>query len=212
MLFRSCELTIQSPNWVKVVALSPDNKHILSGCETVHVWDSSTGQIVFGPLQVHGTVSSVVYSPNGRYFVSGSSDGSVIIWDLTTGTNHSVLIKSHSTAIHSIAFHPTSETFATASIDGTTVFWDTNTFELIHKPPATDTSTSIQYSPDGRFILRTSWNQIKVLHTQTGRPLGKSSDNGTVMMVAAFSPDGRWVASGSEQGTVKIWKFLGYHI
>ena len=204
-----CELTIKSPDWVYAVALSPDNKHILSGGSTLHVWDSSTGEIIFGPLQVHSPVCSVAYSRNGQYFVSGSADGSVIIWDSTTGTNHIASFKSHSNAVHSIAFHPTSETFATISVDGVIVVWDANTFKSTHKFAnigASYNAKRIQYSPDGRFILTTFDNQIKVLDTQTGKIFNESDDG---VSVAAFSPDGRWVAS-SHRSSVKIWEFLEY--
>ena len=204
-----CELTIKSPDWIYAVALSPDNKHILSGGDRgVHVWDSSTGQIVFGPL--HSPVCSVAYSPNGQYFVSGSWDGSVIIWDSTTGTNHLAPFKAHSSIIHSIAFHPTGKTFATMSADETIVVWDANTFKSTHKFANVGlhlVTNSIQYSPNGRSILTASNDQIKVLDTQTGKVRNKSDDG---VNAAAFSPDGRWVASGSGQGSVKVWEFLEY--
>ena len=206
----ACELTIQTPERVNAVALSPaDNKHILSGGQTTYVWDSSTGEIIFGPLQVHPIVLSVAYSPNGQYFVSGSSDGSIVIWDSTTGTIHLAPFKSHSIAINSIAFHPTSEAFATASFGGMTVVWDANTFETIHEIPDVSTNTSeglVQYSPDGRFTLGTSQGQIRVLDAQTGKVLGKPPGVGEVAV--AFSQDGQWIASGSDRGSVKIWKFL----
>ena len=210
-----CELEIRTPDRVdrvNAVSLSPDNKHVLSGGETIYVWDSSTGQIIVGPLRVYSTVYSVAYSPNGQYFVSGSLDGSVIVWDSTAGTNHLVPFKSHSCKIHSIAFHPTSETFASSSEDGVIVVWvwNANTFESIYEIPIMCTCGfycrmgPVQYSPDGRLILSTRC-EINVLCTQTGKVFEKTD---YYVFAAAFSPDGRWVASGSGRGTVKIWDFL----
>ena len=78
-----CELTIKTPYWVHAVALSPDNKHLVSvhkWLSSIYVWDVSTGHRILGPLKGHTSdVFTVVYSPDGHRILSGSSDGSVTV-------------------------------------------------------------------------------------------------------------------------------------
>ena len=61
------------------VAVSPDNRHIVSGFsdDTVRIWDASTGEEKH-VLQEHSeSVYSIAVSPDNRYFVSDT----VRIWN-----------------------------------------------------------------------------------------------------------------------------------
>src|SRR5262249_23502462 len=86
---------------VMSVAFSPDGRHMLSGSadHTMKLWDTSSGAIVrtferhwlLGPLlRTHGGhlshVNSVAFSPDGVHVLSGSSDNTIKLWDLATGS------------------------------------------------------------------------------------------------------------------------------
>ena len=118
-----CNLIIETPRWVHGVALSPDNKHLVSvhkWLSSIYVWDVSTGHRILGPLKGHTSdVFTVVYSPDGHRILSGSSDGSVTVWDSTTGEILFGPVTAHSNIIRSISFHPSGESFVTGSDDET---------------------------------------------------------------------------------------------
>jgi WD40 repeat protein len=43
------------------------------------VWEASTG-IEFARMTHNGVVNSIAFSPNGKYVVSGSDDGTARVW------------------------------------------------------------------------------------------------------------------------------------
>ena len=62
-----------------------DSQQVVSGSvdETIQSWDVETGAVPIGPLTRHDHwISSVVFSHNRKYFVSGSDHGEIRIWDV----------------------------------------------------------------------------------------------------------------------------------
>ena len=68
------------------------------------------------------TVLCVVFSPDGRYLASGSSDKRVRLWDMK---NNKLIqsFESHRGAVTSVAFSPDSKTLASGSEDCTVKLW-----------------------------------------------------------------------------------------
>src|SRR5262249_28356077 len=67
------------------VALSPGGRHLAVARDTpdIHLWDVLAGREV-GRLEGHqGGVVSLLFSPDGRHLLSGSSDTTVLSWDLS---------------------------------------------------------------------------------------------------------------------------------
>jgi WD40 repeat protein len=63
-----------------VLRTLPMAPYIISGSVdgTIRIWDDNTGAAVGKPLSGHTeSVRSVVYSPDGRYITSGSSDRTI---------------------------------------------------------------------------------------------------------------------------------------
>jgi WD40 repeat protein len=91
---------------------------------TVRLWDTVTGQPVGQPLTGHtGTVTSVVFSPEGTRLVSGSHDKTVRLWDATTGQPIGQPLTGHTDKVNSIAYSPEGTRLATGSDDKTVRLW-----------------------------------------------------------------------------------------
>jgi WD40 repeat protein len=68
-----------------------------------------------------GPVTSAVYSPDGRFVVSGGADGTVRFWDVCTGQNLATL-GAHS-SVWQVAFSSDGGYLAAGYADGTINVW-----------------------------------------------------------------------------------------
>ncbi|XP_028767626.1 katanin p80 WD40 repeat-containing subunit B1 homolog isoform X2 [Neltuma alba] len=107
-------------------------------------------------------VSTIKFTPDGRWVVSGGFDNAVKVWDLTAGK----LLHDfgfHEGHIRSIDFHPLEFLLATGSADRTVKFWDLESFEMIGSARCEATGVrSIAFHPDGRALFAGLEDGLKV--------------------------------------------------
>ena len=77
------------------------------------------------------SVSSVVFSPDGRKLASASHDNTVRLWDVETGMAIGSALEGHSSDVYSVVFSPDGRKLASASEDNTVCLWDVETGDLI---------------------------------------------------------------------------------
>jgi WD40 repeat protein len=152
-------------------------------------------------------VTSVVYSPDGRYLASGSYDDTIKIWEVATGKQLRTL-PGHSDSVRSVVYSPDGRYLASGSDDGTIKIWEVATGkELRTLTGHSNGVTSVAYSPDGRYLASGSWDDtIKIWEVATGKELRTLTGHYGEVYSVAYSPDGRYLASGSGDNTIKIWE------
>ena len=111
---------------VNSVAWSPDSTKVVSGSGDAQVWVALTGNKVLTYTgYTGGMVSSVVWSPDGKYIASGdtgSNDTTVQVWDAATGSIK-LVYKGHSKFVNSVAWSPDGKHIASGSDDQTVQVW-----------------------------------------------------------------------------------------
>jgi WD40 repeat protein len=90
----------------------------------VRVWDAETG-IQLGQLRGHiGRVSSVAFSPDGHWIVSGGKDDNTVrVWDADALQPVGLPLTGHTAAVTSVAFSPHGDRIASGSQDRTVRLW-----------------------------------------------------------------------------------------
>ena len=185
-----------------LVKILPDFRHYLEVCSL-----KNTKEFKVKILSGHtDAVSSVAFSPDGKYIVSGSWDSTIIIWDVETG-NILHTLKGHINEVFSVALSPDGKSIVSGSDDKTIRIWDIKTGDTIKTLQGHINEVfSVAFSPDGKYIASGSDDKtIRIWDVATGNTIKTLEDHTDDVNSVAFSPDGKYIVSGSYDTTIRIW-------
>src|SRR5262249_46268572 len=154
-------------------------------------------------------VACVQVSPDGKTIASSSADGTVRLWNLTTGKQSTILRRS-SYWYTCVAFSPNGRLLACGSFDVATLrLWDLETGRELAFSGQYGGVRSVAFSPDGA-TLACGYESgcIRFWDPMTGQELTGPPGQHTAPVVAlAFSPDGKTLATASGWGDTltKLW-------
>ena len=214
---------------VKSVAFSPGGETLaaVGNDGMLKVWDVTTGREIKSLVHSNSpdadaSVYSVVFSRDGKKIYAGNGDGTISEWDAATGRETRGW-KAHQGSVFVLAFSPDFRLLASGSEDQAVVkLWDAATWRELRTLGEKKTEGLIEqlhpvaFSPDGQLIAASfvgfdeklnqyAYNRTYVWSLKTGEKLftfeGHKFDIGALV----FTPDNRFLISGSVDTTIKFW-------
>ena len=187
------------------VQLSPDGSQ-LAVATSIGIWlhDAHSGEELdlLNPMK---EVLSISFSPEGAMLAGGSPNGTIHLWDATTGKKIKTLT-GHTNAVISLTFSPDGTTLVSGSWDKTIRLWDTTIEEEIKILRPTDGVTSLAFSPNG--LTFASGDQDKTIHlwdAATGKRIGSFKGHTKRIIGLMFSLDGATLFSTGWDKTIRLW-------
>ncbi|KAF8153168.1 hypothetical protein B0H34DRAFT_94878 [Crassisporium funariophilum] len=151
-------------------------------------------------------VSAVGFSSHGSQIVSGSNDGTMRVWDASTGTEVKVL-KGHIAPVKTVAFSSDdSQILSSSHLDQSVKVWDAATRAEVKALELKGDTSSFAFSRDGMLVVSGSYdNLVRVWDASTGVEMRVLKGHTDRIGAVAFSSDGMQIVSGSRDLSVRVW-------
>jgi WD40 repeat protein/serine/threonine protein kinase/tetratricopeptide (TPR) repeat protein len=218
-LAHSQELLIELPEPSGQCAFCSDGKQVAASIgKSITFWETATGRRLDTPVKPDGQANAVL-SPDGKLILTTTwqgitGPGQVQRWERQTGKALGAPLL-HPQGIRYVVFAPDSKQFATACSDGVVRLWDSATGKLVSDRfrPTGAPAIYLAFSPDGRTLAgvpqadrQPDVPAVACLWKVAGdeRPVELRGQQAGFSAVA-FSPDGRSVVTGRQDGTAQLW-------
>jgi WD40 repeat protein len=210
---------------VRAAVVAPDGRTLITSAHdgTLRVWDLGGPQprprVTFSAV---ADPTSLIFTPDGKRLVSGNGDHTLRVWDVT-GERPRLLKKfgesqGRADEIWGLAVSPDGKTAATSGRRHSLGLWNLTTEGAKEANPPRSPRRyhgALAYSPDGKKVASGSDNGTvrlwdvrdpgspKELFVLDAHKTPQAREND--VPAVAFSPDGKTLASGGDDGIVRFW-------
>ena len=204
------------------LAVSPDKKWLVTSGEghEATLWDIAERKPVATLPHTKGPIGSPTFSANSELIATASrSDGLMWLWKV--GQPEAILVipeAADNSTLESIAFHPNNkyvaigglDWLATSGTDGALCVWDIEARDKYLTIEAGVTALAFDFT--GQYLAAGIYSQtgvtVGVWNFEKQEKLFDLPGHHDRINAVAFSPDGSWLVSASDDCTIRVWNVL----
>jgi len=207
------ELTLPGhPGGTYFAQFTPDGRRVITGGadKAARVWESESGKMAL-ELRGHGDgVTSADVSPDGKRICTSSQyEQTARVWGAANGET---LFEIKQEGLSLAEFSPDGKLILTVAEQGDAVLWDAISGQRL-RPLASAYAQmrgaswlySARFSPDGNRVALVDWHPA-VSDVATGKALFELEGHTKQVRDIAYSPDGQWLVTASEDRTARVWR------
>ncbi|MFN4261064.1 MAG: protein kinase domain-containing protein [Gemmataceae bacterium] len=176
----------------------------------IRLWDARTGREVVTWKGHEVPLWSLALANDGKTLVTAARDSSVKVWDVGTRQEKASL-KGHSAKVDFLVFSPDGGNLASLARGswtnpGELKLWDAGSWKELAAFSGEEIHVKcLALSANGVRLLTDRNKDVRVWDGQTLRPTSTLSGHTDVIYSVAVTPDGTLAASGSLDGTLRLW-------
>ena len=199
-----------------LVAFSRDGRRLLVvGSRASRVWDWRKGTVLcearHEDRENRLLIRHAALHPSGTLLITAGEDATARLWRVDSAGSPPLVLR-HEAAVVFAEFSPDGQRLVTASKDRMARVWQVSDGHLVASYRHADQVNQARFSPDGSRVVSCSADHTAaVWNSETGKVVLPFFDHQESVLIAAFSPDGRLIATGcggeppGNSGLAQIW-------
>ena len=204
----------ESTGEVRALAFDATGEHVAaSSGAVVRVWTVTDGALVTQFRPHDHDVTALAFSPDGALLATGSEEGDVRLWNAAevlagqTDVAYRRDIPLHQGIVGELAFSPDGELLAIAGRRTTVTLYHRQSGSLSLLEGHDENVTALDFGPGGDWLVSGSEDRTAIIwDLASDTPAHDALRLGAAAQDVAFSPDGTYVATANDEGTLHLWR------